>query len=289
VHRCLIPLIRILPAVALTMLLATPADGQSLSYSGAFQFATGDYIFTERTDSVYLISGLDVEAGPVRFAVTLPVIGQSTPWIAYGLVPLPSGGTSSGEVARQVRQGRMGSRSLVTLPVVEEGVDYEVGVGDPVVRGDIEVVREGDRRPSIRLNASAKAPVADPEDGSGTGQWDVGGGLSIAKRIGRNSLLADLGYWRFGDLPDLELSDSVAYSVGYGRILDGGRWAMLASVSGWSSIIDGADPPVQVGVGVSRLFARSRSVAITAGVGVTETAPDFTVSLGWRLGLLVPR
>jgi len=98
-------------------------------------------------------------------------------------------------------------------------------------------------------------------------------------------VFVDVSYWEFDDLPDLELEGAVAYGLAYGQVLGSGRWSVLTSLSGWSPIVDGADPPIQLGIGVSRLVRFDRSVALSVGVGVTETAPDISIALGWRLGL----
>lgn len=278
--------VAILPLLGLA---AAPATGQEIAYTGSVQVANGDYIFTERTTSIYLLNGLEVSAGPVRLSGTLPVISQSTPWVTYGSIPVPSGGAQSGEVTRQIgKKGGTGGthgRTVVTLPVPEEGLAYQAGIGDPLVRAEVELVSDHGTRPSVRLSASSKIPVADPDDGFGTGAWDYGAGVSLAKRFGRRSVFADVAYWRFGDLPDLTLNDGVTYGIAYGQVLATGRWSVLASLSGGTSILDGMDPPMQVGIGVNRLLQPGRSLSVSAGFGLTETAPDFSVSVGWRLGL----
>jgi hypothetical protein len=113
-----------------------------------------------------------------------------------------------------------------------EDLVYQTGVGDPLVRGDVEILRDTASRPSLRLHAAAKLPLMDPGDGFSTGEWDVGSGISLAKRVGHNAVFADVAYWRFGDPPGLELKDAVAYSAAYGRTMPNGRWSIMASVSG---------------------------------------------------------
>lgn len=277
-------------AAALFGLPAAPAPAQQVVYIGSAQVASGDYIFTERTTSFFIVNGLELTLGPVRLSGTLPAIVQSTPWITYGVVPVPSGGRESAEVGNQIGRGGRGSgtsgtgRTVIVLPIEE--LKYQTGVGDPLVRGDVEILRDAVSGPSIRLHAAAKVPLRDPDSGFSTGEWDVGGGISLARSAGNNSVFADVAYWRFGDLPGLELKDAVAYSAAYGRTLSTGRWSVMASVSGWSTMLEGADPPVEVGLGVTRLLGASgRGISLFTSVGLTETAPDFSIALGWRVGL----
>jgi hypothetical protein len=286
-------MLRTLALAAALWASSAPATAQQIVYIGSAQVASGDYIFTERTTSFFIVNGLELTFGPVRVSGTLPAIVQSTPWITYGVVPVPSGGRESAEVGNQIGRGRgsgSGSgtgatgRTVVVLPIEE--LAYQTGIGDPLVRGDVEIVSDVAARPSVRLHAAAKIPLRDPDSGFSTGEWDVGSGISLAKSAGRNSVFADVSYWRFGDPAGLELQDAVAYSAAYGRTLATGRWSLMASVSGWSTMIEGADPPVEVGLGVTRLVgAANRGVSLFANVGLTETAPDFSIALGWRVGL----
>lgn len=60
---------------------------------------------------------------------------------------------------------------------------------------------------------------------------------------------------------------------------------LVASIlgRGLTSVIDGQDPPVQFGAAIGRLFSPRRTLIGNVTVGLTDTAPDVTVGLGWRL------
>jgi hypothetical protein len=270
-------------ALALACTCASAATAQEVAYTGGLQFSTGKYLFESRTESVYLLSGVDVEMGRVRLTASLPFIIQNTPWIAYGPVPLPSGGRRAGEITRQTGRGQR----RILLPVAD--VETLAGIGDPLLHADVEVLRAAPGRASIRLGADAKLPVTSASDGFGTGEWDFGASVSVFKSAGVHSLSGDLAFWRFGDMDDLVLEDAWAYSAAYGRALASGRWSVVVSASGFSSIIDGHDPPVQVGVGLGRVFSSRGMLTGMLSFGMTDTAPDISVGLGWRVGLAGPR
>lgn len=42
---------------------------------------------------------------------------------------------------------------------------------------------------------------------------------------------------------------------------------------------------VQLGLGVTCVFARGGSLSVSGGFGVTETAPEFSFRAGWRVDL----
>lgn len=257
---------------------ASSVTGQEITYTGSLQFSTGDYIFTERTNSFYLFSGLAVSAGPLGVSASIPVIMQSTPWVSYGGTGMiPSGGIQHSEVGQRKR-GRK-----VALPDTIESED--VGLGDPLLRADVELLKAGKILPSVHIAAQLKVPLTDVDQGFGTGEWDYGGGVSLTKAVGGNFVFVDVTYWVLGDLPDLELQDPVAYSVTLCRPLTGGRFAVLASFLGYTEIIEDADPPAQVNLALTYRLASGRSLSASMVFGVRESSPDFSVSLGWRIGL----
>lgn len=271
---------RALAGGACALLAVAPAATPQVTYQGSVQYATGEYIFTERTNSFYLFSGLSGSFGPATIGVSVPLILQNTPWVSYGGGGMiASGGTEHDSVG-----GHMpGQRGRISLP--DTASFAELAVGDPVGSLDVELWDERGARPAVRVVAVAKAPLADVDRGFGTGAWDYGGGLSLTKTAARVFVFADATYWVWGDLPGLELKDGVAYGFAVGLPLGGLRWGLLGSVSGSTRVVEGTDPPAQLGLGLTRYLESARSLSMTATVGLTESSPDVALSLGWRLPL----
>lgn len=263
----------------LLLALGVPAAAQEVSYVGSVQAATGDYFFTERTNSVYFVNGLSVTAPRYTVSLSVPVIVQDAPWVSYGVAgALPSGGPQQAAVGGQHGGGGPGRRHDVV--VVDTSSHREVGLGDPMLRAGLTLVPTRRGRPSLRLSAGLKPPLADVDRGFGTGAWDVGAGVSASAVVGRRLLFVDLMAWSLGDMEDLELRDALYYSVGIGQPLRGGRAGILATFAGATRIIDGTDPPLSAGLGLSY-------DALSAGVtvGLTDSSPDVAVTLGWRVPL----
>jgi len=61
-------------------------------------------------------------------------------------------------------------------------------------------------------------------------------------------------------------------------------WAGSVFVSGARSVVSGLEDVYYVGVSLNRLNG-SRALGITASFGLTESAPDFTAGIHWRIGL----
>lgn len=289
--------------VALAVLVATPGlvPAQQVVYTGSVNYATGDYIFTERTNSLYLFNGIGLSTSVFGISFNWPLIYQTTPWVSYSAVGgIPSGdspdstpgsGGSGGSGNRT--DGRSGPDATLdagTLVLAEEPVQSDTalssnfGIGDPNLHADVFIVREGETRPAVQLSADVKFPLADVDRGFGTGAWDFGAGLNVSKGIGRAFLTAGVAYWILGDMPDQELKNNIGYGFSAGW-LPGNRIAAVFSLAGYTRIIEGTDPPLQLSLVGSYLFSARRSLSASVGLGLTESSPDLSLAVGWRLGL----
>jgi len=259
-------------------LAAVPAAGATLTYTGSIQMARGTYIFTQPTSGYFFFNGLAFASGPFTLTANIPLIYQSTPYVSYtGVGVLPSGGTESSAVSQ--RQGR----EPVLVPEIVEFREY--GVGDPLITAGLRLWKENAAAPAVELTAQVKLPLADVDEGFGTGKTDYGAGVSVAKRLGNVFLFADAAYWILGDLPELELRNAWAYGLSVGHAFSGGKYALLASFSGYTEVIAGVAPPSSLGLGFSVKVGAGSSLMLNAAFGLSESSPDLSLSLGWAIGL----
>lgn len=284
----------ILATVALVAVASVASGQDGVTYFGSLQFASGDYSLSETTNSLILFNGFTLERGSWTVSATLPVIHQDTPFVTYsGGVPNPSGrrqGMSPDDevdddpIGGQVGRGP-GGNGIDELPDPDSLTFDENGVGDPVFRFEFTADERQNTGLTFGVYGAFKPPLADEESGFGTGGWDYGAGLTVTKRANSVFLLADLGYWIFGDLPDLNLKDPLLYSLGVGRSLKGGRYSVLASVFGNTETVDGVDGPLQASFSLNRILRSGRGLHVTLATGLTDSAPDVSLSAGWRIGL----
>lgn len=254
-----------------------PLEAQALAYTGGLQYSTSSYVFTETTNSLYLSNGLSWRVGRVELAGSFPLVLQNSAAVSYlAGTAVPTGGPEHGAL-----RGRRGGQRLDLSPTG----GYELSAGDPLLRASVDLLASPGSDRSLALDARVKAPVADEESGVGTGEWDFGLGVSGALAAGSVSVFADATYWRYGDFPDLELQDGLAYGLGVGGILGGGAFSLLGSLSGYTEIVEGVDPAVSVGLLGGYRLSRGRFLSLGAAVGLTEAASDFSLLAGWRVGL----
>ncbi|HKJ30365.1 MAG TPA: transporter [Balneolales bacterium] len=257
---------------------------QEVAYTGSFQYSTGNYIFSDRTNSFYFFNGLNISGKGFQFSASIPVIYQNTPLISYtGGMMMPSGGQSGGSAINQQR-GKGNRRGRVVIPFPSTQAD-QVGVGDPLIHLGISIFEQTAISPSFHIGASVKPPVASYDKGYGTGEWDYSAGISLSKRFGRTFILTNLDYWIFGDPPDLDLKNALSYGLALGNMLRSGKVGLLASLSGYTRIIQDVAPPTYLGLGLSYYITKKTSLNTNMSFGLSESTPDFTLSIGWRLGI----
>ncbi len=294
--------------VALLVVTAT-APAQSVTWSSSVGYAQGTYVFSETFRSYSWLNSLTLRAGPLDVTASWPLLAQNGTVLSYvaGGGVVPTGGPDNAAVRRRVggqtipvRPGRRhGSSndmqdafgSMLVADTVADSLtvagtgDFEIHAGDPVFGATVAAYEGSGAVRSFALEAWTKAPVTSIESGVGTGAWDYGAGASVVMGSGRTLLFANAAWWVLGDMPDLELRDALFYSVALGVPL-GGSWSMLTSASASTRIIEGSDPPVSAHLLFSRSLSDGASFSLGAGLGLSESASDFSASLGWTTRLL---
>jgi hypothetical protein len=250
---------------------ALPALAAELSYTGSALFGSGTYGLVERTNGGSISNGLILQAHPFRLSATVPAVGQSTPLITTtGTGAIPGESTGNGR----------GSADAA-------GTSYSsvYGIGDPYVRVDVEALGMREHIPAIQIFGQTKMPLADTEDGLGTGEWDFVAGLSLAKSAGRILVLVEAAYWMLGDPPDMEFENPISLNVNIGRSFARGRVMASAIYGACTEIVAGTEPPRQAGAGINYFTSGGRAIGGTAMFGLNESTSDVSVSLGWTIPL----
>jgi len=146
---------------------------------------------------------------------------------------------------------------------------------------NISTVLTESGRTSVLASLGAKLPLNDTTN-FGTGEWDVGGSLSLSHGVNTSVLLGvDFSYWRFGDLPELDLRDGIMGSASVAYLGTTG-WGGSASLMGARSIVEGFADSYIASASLTRL-AGIGAVSMNLAMGLSEMAPDFTAGLSWRV------
>jgi len=288
---------RALVALAVMAASAQALAAQRVTYVGNFTYAGGSYYFDARTDALYLSNGVRVSWGGVEFGGSIPLVTQNGGVVTRiaGGIPLPTGGADGSGVVAGRGRGTIGtskgwgsgtgsgsgSGTADTTIVFDD--TFTTQFGDPVFDGSVGLYSGFDALRSVRVNGFAKAPLVGLDSGVGSGAWDFGAGGSVVVAVGRLLLFVDGAYWWIGDLPDLELRDGVSYGGGASIPAFSGNGSLMLMLTGMSRTIPSADPPLSVALSVGRSAGEHGFLMAAAGIGLTESAPDLSVSLGWTL------
>jgi len=238
---------------------SAPSWAQSAAFTASFFSARSSTAGTT-FDSVYLFNSVDLSSGPLRVTFSVPFVRQHV--VTEATVD-PADGT-----------------------MIPASDTTSTGFGDPLARVDVTLVDDAARSLVVSLAGSVKLPVVDAAGGLGTGETDVAFGGSVFKAAGRTSFLADALFWKYGDPEGVDFEDALSYSVGIGRVVGTtGRWSTLVALSGFTAGFNSLAAPVQLNVGLLGLIGRRQSLAVSAGIGLSESATDFSIGTSWRVAL----
>ncbi len=299
------------------MLALVPAAGsallaQRLEYTAALSASRGSFIFADPTTSWVFDQGLVLAAERWRLGLNVPLVTQNSSALTYiGGMPLPTGGPDAGAVRDRTggttigtrRRGGGGSGAgaalLMGAPIATASASaladsgfvaspgaYTTNLGDPVLSAATELAFGASGTTRIGGQLLAKLPVATPSSGVGTGEFDYGAGLSFSAVGRRTFFFADVSHWMLGDMPDLPLRDITSGALGVGVTFgEMGRVSTLASVSGATAIVGTMDAPLSAGLSLGIAAGERRYFTVGAAAGLSESAPDWSLSVGWRRSL----
>ena len=272
---------RVLIFFVLVVGATEPLAAQGFSYEGAFRYSQGKYTLDETVTSAFLFNEFTFTSNRWWAEAMLPVIYQDSPNVRYvGGMPMPGGGHGGGGGG-----GHHGGGGMPGHPSPEPVEFQEVGVGDLYLTAGGVFFRDVFDRNSVGAFLTAKVPLADESRGFGSGEWDFAAGFSWYRRSQRNLIFAEIAYWVLGEPPEQELINPVAFEVAYGRVLGDPRYLIDASIWGRTKTIEGVDGPIAIDVSLSRVLKERHSVYGSIEVGLTESAPDYAVVVGYRTRL----
>jgi len=283
---------RALPTALALAVLVADAGAQELRWSGTTSYSRGSYVFDATTQTAALYTGLGLTWGRLDVDGSIPFVLQNSQLVSQVAgVPLPTGGADNGVVGRRQPGQTLGTRGngsgggSASTTQVTYSDEFTWSVGDPFLSAGARVFEGSGTLRSIQTRVTVKAPVRDVDSGVGTGQWDTGTGVAAMAALGPTYVFADLSYWWYGDLADLELADGFTYSAGISRSAFGGRGSVMLSFLGSQAVIATMDRPASVGLGVSYLPRLGRSFSSGVTFGLSESSPDFSVYAGWSIRL----
>ncbi|MGH8469433.1 MAG: hypothetical protein ACREVY_10780 [Gammaproteobacteria bacterium] len=178
-----------------------------------------------------------------------------------------------------------------------------VGLGDISWALRYAAIHEKGALPEVTLNVNAKSDTGDEHRALGTGDWNVGTGVSLVKTIDPVVFFGSLGYtWALEEedvdlgrsiSADVDLGDQIPYSIGMGFSLNdrvsfsmamAGAAIRRAEVNGREIRGSGLDINSFQFMTTVQL-AKRVYLEPFVGFGLTDEAPDFLVGINVPFGL----
>lgn len=289
------PLYEGLLSISIVFLISLSQSGISGTWSinGGVQYLNGDYIYTTRTSTYYLSGGIRYQSNRWNAGISVPLIAQNNDLVSgSGGMFLPSDHNHQGQNGGGMGGGNQGGGMVGGNRVVtdEVGSQFEFGMGDVYLSGQYQLVGGGSsnllpRSPSIAISAQIKFPTASKERNFGTGEFDYGMTVNVAKQWKNYAAFLDGGYWLLGDPPEIDYKNPFTYGIGIGRFFRNGQFSALLYYQGYSIILENYDPPRQGSLGFYYRLNHQTIFSAMAIAGFSDTSPDFGLSVGFNLTL----
>ena len=246
---------------------ASAAAWPQFSLGLGAEYASGDF-GTDSTSS-YTTIPLVLNWYPserINMELTVPFINQSTSNTGYAA-------TGGGIPAAQYSGGGWGVNQS-GKHVVVTGSEDQSGLGDITLETSYNLLLDGDGLPEFGLIGYLKFPTADADQGLGTGAFDWGAGLHLAKWLGDWQPFVEGRYVFQGasraqnGARDYFLADA---GLGYG-------WNEDLYFAGFSRVgtasFDGMEAPLEMRLKTAWGFREDTSVEFYLLKGLSGGSPD---------------
>lgn len=246
--------------------------------------------------------GLDVASGTygnettTRF-VAVPIILQYTPTPRWSLeLDLPwvyqsNSVTTYGSVgaSREQMSNPGGRVSLAAAgshsggpggsgPMNLDPDKSQSGIGDATISAEYVLVEEGARQPRIGSLLYLKIPLANEEKGLGSGKFDEGVGLALAKTFGLTSYFVRGSYIFRGDSAEYDPENYLSYALGIGYLINFDLQAALA-LTGATKPFAGAPAPLEAQIRLNYRLSEQLRLGGSLGHGLSDGSPDIAAGI----------
>jgi hypothetical protein len=155
----------------------------------------------------------------------------------------------------------------------------ENGIGDLELALKWKLLEEKGNLPGLSLKLASTLSTGNEDKGLGSGGYDLSAALIAGKAFGNVEIYLNLGYTRIDKAVDGDKPDIFAASLA-------GKWEMIEALALVGEVMyespgaDGEDAPVAMTAGLVWEIANNFSVDIGGRVGLTDTAPKWSVLAG---------
>lgn len=262
------------------------AQAEALPYSIGlgFEFASGTYGTSTRTESVY--APLTVAFFPsdrINLSVEIPFVYQSNGNVNTGVFSGTQGGKTM--MLPVAGMGGMGGTSTTGMGTTGTGAassgnaqQSQYGLGDIMAKAGYVLVVEGDLMPQVRPNAFVKFPTGDRDKALGTGEFDEGFAVEVSKWLNKWNTFAEAGYTLQGKSSQLPLRNFLAYNAGLAYQLTD-NFRPIIYIKGATPPADNSSSLMEVRTKLKYQATLHTGFEAYLAKGITSNSPDYGTGL----------
>jgi hypothetical protein len=243
-------------AMACVLALPVVARADGITLGTGFDYTSGSYGASQKTDILYVPFFARYETGRAIFRLTVPYIRVTGP-----------GNVLGAGADRVTIPGRAGARRT------------ESGLGDIVASAFYNVISERSGPIGLDLGVKAKFGTADETKGLGTGENDYSLQADFFKPLGGGyTLFGSLGHRWYGNPPGIELKNVFYGSLGASYRFSAERSAGVV-YDYRPAIISGGGEISELTGYVSQRLSREWKLQPYAVLGFGRASPDYGAGL----------
>jgi hypothetical protein len=226
-----------------------------------FEFTSGKYGTTTRTDTVYVPLSIIVSPTPrVSLSLDVPYIFQSNSTIIPGIGGGGNNATGS------------------TATTASETHRSASGIGDVTLRGGYKFFSEKRSWPQVKPTVFIKFPTADKNKSLGTGEFDGGGAIEIATWLGNWYTFAEAGYTIQGRSTLFALRNYMTFNAGAGYQVSHDFFPTLL-VNGSTPLANGTGSALEVRARLQYQATDHAGFIGYVSKGISAYSPDYGTGL----------
>ncbi len=280
--------IKILISFILMIVLSSVMYGQSKwSLNANFQYASGNYLSSERLNSYYIYGGIRYEADNFSLALSVPFIASNGQNVSqFGQIYMPnrmggSSGTSGmGGNGTHGSGGHMGNQNFVTTTSSEN-----TGIGDLYLYANYDLLDQFNSIAGLGFGSFIKFPTASTNNGFGTGNFDFGLSATLRKSFNSYLVYATGGYIFLGSPDSVNFINPFTLNIGVGKVFGNGNFSVLLNYSLYSKVLDLYQLPQELSLGINIKGNNKITYMLIGSAGLSNSTPDYVFSAGLRYNL----
>lgn len=239
-------------------------------------YSSGDYGTGDNVDILYVpLIFKFYPSDRVRGTVVVPWIRQNSTQV------ISAGGSFFGIKGRNNRANRKAfPPSMTIVNDASEARDSESGLGDILLRGEVDLLEESQKTPALIMEGKIKLPTASESKGLGTGEPDAGVAAELGRTVNGNYFYGRFGYTVVGEPSGADFNNIFLYEAGIGLPAPQEIYLNF-SLEGRTAIDDQVDNPLEAVASWTYRLRPDLSLNGYFLIGLSDGSPDFGLGAGF--------